>query len=109
MSYSDARMSSAAVESAGPKITDFAFHKPISQGAFGEVYLGWKKCKPETKLAIKVMDKDHLRNKNMLEQASNNFHLNYKLSKDLLVRNSCKYMYHSWKIWMDFFFRFSLT
>ena len=56
-----------AAESSGPpKVEDFNFEKPISKGAFGQVYLGHKKSKPDIKLAIKIMQKQHLQNKNML-------------------------------------------
>lgn len=42
--------------------------KPISRGAFGKVYLGFKKTNPEQLYAIKVMRKNEMIHKNMVSQ-----------------------------------------
>lgn len=42
--------------------------KPISRGAFGKVFLGYKKSNPEQVYAIKVMKKNEMINKNMASQ-----------------------------------------
>ncbi|XP_065579329.1 serine/threonine-protein kinase greatwall-like isoform X3 [Artemia franciscana] len=51
-----------------PTIDDFSFVKPISRGAFGKVFLAYKNGIPEKKLAIKVMKKAELVNKNLTYQ-----------------------------------------
>ncbi|XP_060086452.1 serine/threonine-protein kinase greatwall-like [Ylistrum balloti] len=49
-------------------IEDFVFVKPISRGAFGKVFLGYRKDNPEKHYAIKVMKKCDMVNKNMVGQ-----------------------------------------
>ncbi|XP_048580412.1 serine/threonine-protein kinase greatwall isoform X2 [Nematostella vectensis] len=49
-------------------IDDFDIIKPISRGAFGQVYLGRKRDKSGQLYAIKVMKKKDVINKNMIEQ-----------------------------------------
>ncbi|XP_043462825.1 serine/threonine-protein kinase greatwall [Leptopilina heterotoma] len=51
-----------------PEITDFKIVKPISRGAFGKVFLGYKKTNPELIYAIKVMKKIEMIHKNMATQ-----------------------------------------
>lgn len=51
-----------------PDIQDFKILKPISRGAFGKVFLGYKKTNPEQVYAIKVMKKNEMINKNMASQ-----------------------------------------
>lgn len=51
-----------------PDINDFTIVKPISRGAFGKVFLGYKKSKPDQVYAIKVMKKNDMINKNMVSQ-----------------------------------------
>ena len=60
--------SSKSAGTAAPRIEDFVFEKPISRGAFGQVYLGHKRTKPDLKLAIKIMQKQYLQNKNMIDR-----------------------------------------
>ncbi|XP_054707549.1 LOW QUALITY PROTEIN: serine/threonine-protein kinase greatwall-like [Uloborus diversus] len=51
-----------------PSIKDFTIIKPISRGAFGKVFLGHKKDKPNQIFAVKVMKKEVMVNKNMIQQ-----------------------------------------
>lgn len=51
-----------------PEIQDFKIVKPISRGAFGKVFLGYKKSDPEKVYAIKVMKKNEMIHKNMASQ-----------------------------------------
>ncbi|XP_076667517.1 serine/threonine-protein kinase greatwall [Andrena cerasifolii] len=51
-----------------PEIHDFKIVKPISRGAFGKVFLGYKKTNPEKVYALKVMKKNEMINKNMASQ-----------------------------------------
>ncbi|XP_011502654.1 PREDICTED: serine/threonine-protein kinase greatwall [Ceratosolen solmsi marchali] len=51
-----------------PEIQDFKIVKPISRGAFGKVFLGYKKTNPDHIYAIKVMKKNEMINKNMASQ-----------------------------------------
>ncbi|XP_060645295.1 serine/threonine-protein kinase greatwall isoform X2 [Drosophila nasuta] len=51
-----------------PTIKDFAIIKPISRGAFGKVFLGYKHNDPNKLFAIKVMRKSEMINKNMVSQ-----------------------------------------
>ncbi|KAL0127869.1 hypothetical protein PUN28_003248 [Cardiocondyla obscurior] len=51
-----------------PDIQDFKIVKPISRGAFGKVFLGYKKTNSEQVYAIKVMKKNEMINKNMASQ-----------------------------------------
>lgn len=51
-----------------PTIRDFQIIKPISRGAFGKVYLGYKLVDPKQLFAIKVMRKSEMINKNMISQ-----------------------------------------
>lgn len=51
-----------------PEIKDFKIVKPISRGAFGKVFLGYKKTNPEQVYAIKVMKKIEMIHKNMASQ-----------------------------------------
>ncbi|XP_005105833.1 uncharacterized protein LOC101852430 [Aplysia californica] len=53
-----------------PTTDDFVLVKPISKGAFGKVWLGYKKSCQERMLAIKVMKKVDLVNKNLIEQVT---------------------------------------
>ncbi|KAL0278932.1 UNVERIFIED_CONTAM: hypothetical protein PYX00_000609 [Menopon gallinae] len=54
-----------------PEISDFQIIKPISRGAFGKVFLGFKKTNPNQMYAIKVMKKSEMINKNMVGQVQN--------------------------------------
>ncbi|XP_017879849.1 serine/threonine-protein kinase greatwall [Ceratina calcarata] len=51
-----------------PEIHDFKIVKPISRGAFGKVFLGYKKSNPDKLYAIKVMKKNEMIHKNMASQ-----------------------------------------
>ncbi|XP_058119177.1 serine/threonine-protein kinase greatwall [Anopheles ziemanni] len=51
-----------------PTIKDFSILKPISRGAFGKVFLGYKKSDQKQLYAIKVMKKTEMINKNMVSQ-----------------------------------------
>lgn len=51
-----------------PDIRDFCIIKPITRGAFGKVFLGYKKTNPNVMYAIKVMKKTEMINKNMISQ-----------------------------------------
>jgi len=51
-----------------PSIHDFQLLKPISRGAFGKVFLCHRKGHPDKKLAVKVMKKSELVQKNMVDQ-----------------------------------------
>ncbi|XP_065089485.1 serine/threonine-protein kinase greatwall isoform X2 [Ochlerotatus camptorhynchus] len=51
-----------------PTIKDFCILKPVSRGAFGKVFLGYKKNDQNKLFAIKVMRKSEMINKNMVSQ-----------------------------------------
>ncbi|XP_055590107.1 serine/threonine-protein kinase greatwall [Uranotaenia lowii] len=51
-----------------PSIKDFCILKPISRGAFGKVFLGYKNNDHNKLFAIKVMRKSEMINKNMVSQ-----------------------------------------
>jgi len=51
-----------------PTIHDFDIIKPISRGAFGKVFLCHRKDVPDKKLAVKVMKKSEVVQKNMVDQ-----------------------------------------
>uniref|UniRef100_A0A6P4F404 Serine/threonine-protein kinase greatwall n=1 Tax=Drosophila rhopaloa TaxID=1041015 RepID=A0A6P4F404_DRORH len=51
-----------------PTIKDFVIIKPISRGAFGKVFLGYKNNDAKRLFAIKVMRKSEMINKNMVSQ-----------------------------------------
>ena len=51
-----------------PSIEDFEILKPISRGAFGKVFLCHRKSQKERKLAVKVMKKSVMVQKNMVDQ-----------------------------------------
>uniref|UniRef100_A0A1A9W4F5 Serine/threonine-protein kinase greatwall n=1 Tax=Glossina brevipalpis TaxID=37001 RepID=A0A1A9W4F5_9MUSC len=51
-----------------PTIKDFVIIKPISRGAFGKVFLGYKGSDHNKLYAIKVMRKSEMINKNMVSQ-----------------------------------------
>ncbi|XP_053682408.1 serine/threonine-protein kinase greatwall [Sabethes cyaneus] len=51
-----------------PSIKDFCILKPISRGAFGKVFLGYKNNDQNKLFAIKVMRKSEMINKNMISQ-----------------------------------------
>lgn len=51
-----------------PEIQDFKIVKPISRGAFGKVFLGYKRSNPKQVYAIKVMKKNEMIHKNMASQ-----------------------------------------
>uniref|UniRef100_A0A1B0CM81 Serine/threonine-protein kinase greatwall n=2 Tax=Lutzomyia longipalpis TaxID=7200 RepID=A0A1B0CM81_LUTLO len=51
-----------------PTIQDFCIIKPISRGAFGKVFLGYKDGTTERLFAVKVMRKSEMINKNMVSQ-----------------------------------------
>ncbi|KAH9489184.1 hypothetical protein Btru_057788, partial [Bulinus truncatus] len=53
-----------------PTADDFILVKPISRGAFGKVWLGYKKTNPDRMYAIKVMKKIDLINKNLIAQVT---------------------------------------
>lgn len=55
-------------QAAHPHIRDFGIIKPISRGAFGKVFLGYKGTDADTLFAIKVMRKAEMINKNMISQ-----------------------------------------
>ena len=54
--------------SMAPSIEDFEILKPISRGAFGKVFLCHRKSQKERKLAVKVMKKSVMVQKNMVDQ-----------------------------------------
>ncbi|GAB0090613.1 serine/threonine-protein kinase greatwall [Sergentomyia squamirostris] len=54
--------------SKAPRIQDFSIIKPISRGAFGKVFLGYKGDNMENLFAIKVIGKKDLIKKNMISQ-----------------------------------------
>lgn len=54
-----------------PDIRDFCIIKPISRGAYGKVFLGYKKNQADVMYAIKVMKKSDMINKNMVNQVMN--------------------------------------
>ncbi|KAG5892907.1 hypothetical protein JTB14_006222 [Gonioctena quinquepunctata] len=54
-----------------PDINDFVIIKPISRGAFGKVFLGYKKNNVDVMYAIKVMKKTEMVHKNMVFQVLN--------------------------------------
>ena len=51
-----------------PSIEDFEILKPISRGAFGKVFLCHRRNQKEKKLAVKVMRKTTMVQKNMVHQ-----------------------------------------
>ena len=51
-----------------PSIEDFEILKPISRGAFGKVFLCHRRNQKEKKLAVKVMKKAMMVQKNMVHQ-----------------------------------------
>uniref|UniRef100_T1H5C9 Serine/threonine-protein kinase greatwall n=1 Tax=Megaselia scalaris TaxID=36166 RepID=T1H5C9_MEGSC len=51
-----------------PSIRDFVIIKPISRGAYGKVFLGYKQNDSDKLFAIKVMRKSDMINKNMVSQ-----------------------------------------
>jgi len=51
-----------------PSIDDFEILKPISRGAFGKVFLCHRKDQMDKKLAVKVMKKSVMVQKNMVDQ-----------------------------------------
>lgn len=51
-----------------PSIDQFTLIKPVSKGAFGKVYLGYKKSDSSKKYAIKIMKKIDMINKNLVNQ-----------------------------------------
>lgn len=61
-------MSASEISSKPPHINDFCIIKPISRGAFGKVFLGYKKSNSDVMYAIKVMKKTEMVNKNMVAQ-----------------------------------------
>lgn len=64
-------MSDLNVSTKVPDIHDFCIIKPISRGAFGKVFLGYKKTNHNVMYAIKVMKKSEMINKNMVTQVMN--------------------------------------
>lgn len=64
-------MSPTEKASKAPDINDFCMIKPISRGAFGKVFLGYKKTNTDVMYAIKVMKKTEMVNKNMVTQVLN--------------------------------------
>lgn len=66
-----------------PKIEDFVIVKPISRGAFGKVFLGYKKNNAQVMYAIKVMKKSDMVNKNMVYQVVN--------ERNALALTNCKF------------------
>jgi len=52
----------------GPEIEDFCILKPISRGAFGKVFLGYKRQHPENIYALKVLNKSDIVHRNMASQ-----------------------------------------
>ena len=58
----------ASSTSLAPTIHDFDILKPISRGAFGKVFLCNRKDAPDKKLAVKVMKKNEMVQKNMVDQ-----------------------------------------
>ena len=66
---SDDRLgTSTSSTSLAPSIHDFDILKPISRGAFGKVFLCNRKDAPDKKLAVKVMKKNEMVQKNMVDQ-----------------------------------------
>ena len=54
--------------SLAPSIEDFEILKPISRGAFGKVFLCHRRNQKDKKLAVKVMRKAMMVQKNMVHQ-----------------------------------------
>ncbi|KAF5294600.1 hypothetical protein FQA39_LY13359 [Lamprigera yunnana] len=69
-----------------PNINDFCIIKPISRGAFGKIFLGYKKSNSEMLFAIKVMKKSEMVNKNMVSQVVN--------ERNALALTNCKFCIH---------------
>ena len=77
-----------------PSIEDFEILKPISRGAFGKVFLCHRKNQKERKLAVKVMKKSVMVQKNMVDQVGAvsdlNFPYTYSMtSGDIGEKRSC--------------------
>lgn len=51
-----------------PTIKDFVIIKPVSRGAYGKVFLGYKQNDSDKLFAVKVMRKSDMINKNMVSQ-----------------------------------------
>ena len=69
-----------------PAIHDFDIIKPISRGAFGKVFLCHRKDVPEKKLAVKVMKKSEMIQKNMVDQVRS---AESKLTGQLITKFFC--------------------
>ncbi|XP_064601720.1 serine/threonine-protein kinase greatwall-like [Liolophura sinensis] len=76
--------SQSEISSKAPTIDDFTLDKPISRGAFGKVFLGHKKSRPDKVYAIKVLKKADLINKNVVEQV--------KAERDAMASTFCPFI-----------------
>jgi serine/threonine protein kinase len=61
-------VSSSTTLGLAPRIQDFDILKPISRGAFGKVFLCHRRDHPERKLAVKVLKKHEVIEKNLVSQ-----------------------------------------
>uniref|UniRef100_T1JPB9 Serine/threonine-protein kinase greatwall n=1 Tax=Strigamia maritima TaxID=126957 RepID=T1JPB9_STRMM len=53
-----------------PNVDDFNLFKPISRGAYGKVYLAYKRTNAEEVFAVKVMKKAEMKYKNMADRVT---------------------------------------
>ena len=67
-SLSHTTASSSSLLGLAPRIEDFEILKPISRGAFGKVFLCHRKDNPDRKLAVKVLKKHEVIEKNLVSQ-----------------------------------------
>uniref|UniRef100_A0A5K4FDY3 Serine/threonine-protein kinase greatwall n=1 Tax=Schistosoma mansoni TaxID=6183 RepID=A0A5K4FDY3_SCHMA len=69
-----------------PSINDFVMIKPISKGAFGKVFLGAKANNIDFIYAIKIMSKEEMRKKNLVEKVT--------CERNALAVSKCPYIVH---------------
>ncbi|CAH8520497.1 unnamed protein product [Schistosoma mattheei] len=72
--------------SSAPSINDFVMIKPISKGAFGKVFLGAKANNFDLIYAIKIMSKEEMRKKNLVEKVT--------CERNALAVSKCPYIVH---------------
>ncbi|VDO90127.1 unnamed protein product [Schistosoma margrebowiei] len=72
--------------STAPSINDFVMIKPISKGAFGKVFLGAKANNFDLIYAIKIMSKEEMRKKNLVEKVT--------CERNALAVSKCPYIVH---------------
>jgi serine/threonine-protein kinase RIM15 len=66
-------------------IQDFDLLKPISKGAYGEVYIAKKKSSA-TRYAVKIMEKEHIQRKNILDEISTEKDIMGKMDSQFIVK-----------------------